>query len=111
MEVKCTKGFWNVKPENGEICSGLCNIPLAKVYGPSSIDKKDRSSDEYISNAAVMTEAANMYYLLLFIKAVLEILYWQSPATKGVIWEYVEGRIAMIEKNIQEIIEHRPDKS
>ena len=111
MEVKCTKGFWNVKPETGEIRSNIYSNPLAVVYGPSRIDKKDRSIKEYISNAAIMTESSEMYSLLLVIKGAIQLLYHSCPEDKDDIWDYVEERIAKIERQIQEIIEHGPDKS
>lgn len=108
MEVKCSKGFWNVKPETGEIFSSYRTPPLAVVYGPSRIDKRDRSIDEYIANAAVMTESAEMYSLLLFIKTAIRLLYQTHPEDKDSIWEYVEERIAKIERQMKEIIEHKP---
>ena len=58
MEVKCSKGFWNVKPETGEMFAGSDKGPIATVYSP----KDDYDMDEYISNAAVMSQSANMYY-------------------------------------------------
>ena len=101
MSVKCTKGFWNVNFETGEICAGLNTIPFAKVFPPN---KQEGDIEEYISNAVVMTEAAEMYYLLLFIKGTLETLYMRYPEQKGKIWEYVEGRIAMLEQKIEQTI-------
>ena len=107
MEVKCSKGFWNVKPETGEIFAGSGKDPIASAY------QNDLDMDEYISNAAVMSQSANMYYLLRFINSVIQLVYGTSSNNepKDKIWDYVEEQIAEIESNIQEIIAHKPSES
>ncbi|MBR0204606.1 MAG: hypothetical protein IJQ56_09595 [Synergistaceae bacterium] len=108
MSVNCSKGFWQLKPKTGEIYSTDGRLPIAKVSGLSFPDK---DIEECISNAAVMTQSAEMYSLLIFIKYALETMYRASPESKGRIWEYVELRIGQIEENVNKIINDRPDES
>ena len=108
MSVKCSAGFWQLKPETGEIYSTDGRLPIATVSGLSFPDK---DIEECISNAAVMSQAADMYSLLIFIKSAIETMYRVNPAMKGRIWEYVELRIGQIEENVEEIISNRSGKS
>lgn len=107
MSVKCSAGYWNFDSKTGEITSIDEPYRIAAIL-PSSLDK---NREKCISNAAVMTQSAEMYSLLIFIKYALETMYRASPESKGRILEYVELRIRQIEENVNEIINDRPNES
>ncbi|MBQ6773821.1 MAG: hypothetical protein IJP48_07155 [Synergistaceae bacterium] len=108
MSVKCSAGYWNFDSKTGEIFSTDEPYTIAKVPVPSSLNE---NREKCISNAAVMTQSAEMYSLLIFIKSALETMYRSYPKAKGRILEYVEYRIEMIEENVNKIINDRPDES
>ena len=107
MPVKCSAGYWDLNPETGAI-SSIDDPHLIAVV--SGLIAPNKDIEKCISNAAVMTQSAEMYSLLIFIKSALQTMYRAVPDSKGRIWEYVELRIRQIEENVEEIINNRPGK-
>ena len=108
MTVKCTKGTWKLKPETGAIFSLDRDVrcPIASILGLSFPDK---DFEECVANAAVISKAANMYSLLIFIKSSFQCMYRNYPEMKGDILDYIEARIINIERDVETLVAYRPD--
>ena len=111
MSVNCTKGIWQLKPETGEIytlyrADVASRTPIAIVSGLSFPEK---DYEECLSNAAVISKAAEMYSLLVFIKSSLQCMYRDFPDMKGEIMSYIEDRIMHIEADVEKLAAYRPN--
>ena len=106
MSVNYTKGMWQLRPEAGEIYvhNKEARTPLAQVSGLSF---PERDYEECIANAAVISHAAEMYSLLIFIKSALQCMYNNCPVSKGTIFEYIEGRINRLESEVEKLAAYR----
>ena len=108
MSVNCSKGRWMLRPETGEIYTTDkdTRVPIASVSGLSFPDK---DFEECAANAAVISNAAEMYSLLIFIKSSLQVMYRDFPEMKGDILNYIEARITHIESDVERLAAYKPD--
>ena len=111
MSVNCTKGIWQLRPETGEIYTLYkvgehSRTPIAAVSG---LTFPEKDYEECLSNAAVISKAAEMYSLLNFIKSSLQCMYRDFPEHKGGILNYIEFRITNIEADVEKLAAYRPD--
>ena len=107
MSVHYSKGLWELKPETGEIYTynKEARLPLAQVSG---LTFPEKDFEECIANAAIISHAAEMFSLLLFVKSSLQCMYSNCPVGMGEILEYINMRIENLESDVEKKAAYRP---